>query len=81
LAAQRAAITRVIAPKLNEPDLDEFPPHLLDDIEFVFVDTVDRVLDLALEPLRDADGNAVKLSRRRRPRRPRQRQPAAARER
>jgi hypothetical protein len=71
----------VIAPKLNEPDLDEFPPHLLDDIEFVFVDSVDRVLDLGLEPLRDADGNAVKLPRRRRSARPRSRQPAAARER
>jgi ATP-dependent Lon protease len=81
LAAQRAQITRVIAPKLNEGDLDEFPAHLIDDIEFVFVETVDRVLEVALEPLRDADGNAVKLPRRRRPARPRQRQPAAARER
>ena len=44
LAAQRAGITRVIAPKLNEPDLDEFPAHLSKDIEFVFVDTVDEVL-------------------------------------
>ena len=42
LAAQRAGITRVIAPKLNEADLDEFPAHLIDDIEFVFVDAVDR---------------------------------------
>ena len=81
LAAQRAGITRVIAPKLNEADLDEFPQHLVDDIEFVFVDTVDGVLDLALEPPRDADGNAVKLPRRRRTSRPRSRQPAAARER
>jgi ATP-dependent Lon protease len=81
LAAQRAGITRVIAPKINEADLDEFPPHLLSSIEFVFVDTVDRVLDLALEPLRDADGNAVKLPRRRRAARPSERQPAAARER
>jgi ATP-dependent Lon protease len=49
LAAQRAGITRVIAPKLNEADLDEFPEHLLGDIEFVFADEVDRVLDEALE--------------------------------
>ncbi|HEX8051894.1 MAG TPA: endopeptidase La [Thermoleophilaceae bacterium] len=66
LAAQRAGIERVIAPKLNEADTDDFPAHLLDDIEFVFVDSVDRVLDAALEPQRDADGNAVKLPRRRR---------------
>jgi ATP-dependent Lon protease len=81
LAAQRAGITRVVAPKLNEGDLDEFPSHLIDDIEFVFVDSVDRVLDAALEPLRDADGKAVELPRKRRPRRRPRRQPAAARER
>jgi ATP-dependent Lon protease len=50
LAAQRAGIARVIAPKLNEPDIDEFPQHLLDDIEFAFVDHVDEVLKEALEP-------------------------------
>jgi ATP-dependent Lon protease len=49
LAAQRAGIKRVIAPKLNEPDLEDFPPHLLKDIEFTFVDKVDKVLSLALE--------------------------------
>jgi ATP-dependent Lon protease len=81
LAAQRAGITRVVAPKLNEPDLDEFPEHLLEDIEFVFADAVDRVLDEALEPLRDADGQPVKLTRRRRRPRRSQRAPAAARER
>jgi ATP-dependent Lon protease len=79
LAAQRAGTKRVIAPKLNEADLDEFPAHLLDDIEFVFADSVDRVLDEALEPLKDADGKAVSLPRKRRSRRPRSRQPAAAR--
>jgi ATP-dependent Lon protease len=50
LAAQRAGIARVIAPKQNEPDLDEFPEHLLQDIEFVFADHVDKVLQEALEP-------------------------------
>jgi ATP-dependent Lon protease len=49
LAAQRAGVTRVIAPRLNEADLDEFPEHLLADIEFVFADEVDQVLDEALE--------------------------------
>ena len=50
LAAQRAEITRVIAPRRNEADLEEFPPNLLKDMEFVFVDTVDEVLEAALEP-------------------------------
>jgi ATP-dependent Lon protease len=53
LAAQRAGITRVIAPKLNQPDLQDFPPHLVKDIDFVWVDTIDRVMREALEPTGD----------------------------
>ena len=49
LAAQRAGITRVIAPKLNEPDLEDFPENLLEDVDFLFVDAIDTVLDEALE--------------------------------
>jgi ATP-dependent Lon protease len=49
LAAQRAGLKRVIAPALNEPDLEDFPQTLLDDVEFVFVDSIDTVLDEALE--------------------------------
>jgi ATP-dependent Lon protease len=49
LAAQRAGIGRVVAPKLNEPDVDEIPAHLRKDIEFVFVDSIDKVLREALE--------------------------------
>jgi ATP-dependent Lon protease len=82
LAAQRAGTTRVIAPKLNEADLDEFPEHLVRDIEFHFVDEADRVLDAALEaPPGAGAGKPAELPRaRRRPRRG-QRAPAAARER
>jgi ATP-dependent Lon protease len=49
LAAQRAGVTRIIAPKLNEPDLEEFPENLLADVEFLFVDSIDTVLAEALE--------------------------------
>jgi ATP-dependent Lon protease len=49
LAAQRAGIKRVIAPKLNKPDADEFPPNLLKDMEFVWVDSIEKVLKEALE--------------------------------
>ena len=38
LAAQGAGIKRVIAPKRNEPDLEEFPEALRKDLEFVWVD-------------------------------------------
>ncbi|MDP9135479.1 MAG: endopeptidase La [Actinomycetota bacterium] len=49
LAAQRAEITRVIAPRRNEGDLEEFPPNLLGGMQFLFADTVDDVLAAALD--------------------------------
>ena len=49
LAAQRAEISRVIAPRRNEGDLDEFPANLLSGMQFVFADTVDDVLAAALD--------------------------------
>ena len=49
LAAQRAEIGRVIAPRLNQADLEEVPKHLRKEIDFVFVDTIDKVLREALE--------------------------------
>jgi ATP-dependent Lon protease len=50
LAAQDAGIERVIAPKLNEQDVEDIPEHLRKDLEFVFVDRIERVLEEALEP-------------------------------
>jgi ATP-dependent Lon protease len=49
LAAERAGIKCVIAPKLNEPDLEDVPPHLRKSMEFKFVSKIDQVLKLALE--------------------------------
>jgi ATP-dependent Lon protease len=61
LAAQRAGTTRVIAPKLNEPDFDEFPPSLKDHMDFLWVDQIDEVLREALEvdrPKRKSRGSS-----------------------
>jgi ATP-dependent Lon protease len=49
LAAQRSGIRIVIAPALNEADIDEIPEHLRRDLEFVFVDDIGEVLAVALE--------------------------------
>ncbi|MFL5831580.1 MAG: endopeptidase La [Solirubrobacteraceae bacterium] len=49
LAAQRNKIHCVIAPALNEQDVDEIPEHLRKDLDFRFVSTVDEVLEAALE--------------------------------
>jgi len=83
LAAQRAETKRVIAPKRNEPDADEFPPHLLKGMEFLFVENVNEVLAAALEPAKGAAPRPPKRPgerRRRKPaaRPPRDRLPAAA---
>ncbi|MDX6682530.1 MAG: ATP-dependent Lon protease, partial [Solirubrobacteraceae bacterium] len=50
LAAQRNGISTIIAPELNEPDTDEIPEHLRTKLEFQFVEQIDDVLELALEP-------------------------------
>jgi ATP-dependent Lon protease len=65
LAAQRAGVTRVIAPKQNEVDFDEFPPSLKDGMEFIWVEQVDEVLRQALEA--DKPQRAARRSRRRPP--------------
>jgi ATP-dependent Lon protease len=49
LAAQRYGIRRVIAPELNEQDIDDIPEHLRRDLEFIFVSEIGEVLDAALE--------------------------------
>jgi ATP-dependent Lon protease len=67
LAAQQAGIARVVAPKLNEPDIDDIPEHLRKEIEFLFVDELDKALRETLE--RGPDGSngtrATASSRRR----------------
>jgi ATP-dependent Lon protease len=50
LAAQRAEIVRLVIPRRNEADIDDVPEHLRKEIEFVLVDSVDEVLEAALEP-------------------------------
>jgi ATP-dependent Lon protease len=56
LAAQRAGISRVIAPRRNEPDLEDIPEHLRRDLEFMWAAEVEDVLDLALEAPRNGAG-------------------------
>ncbi|HET8979211.1 MAG TPA: endopeptidase La, partial [Solirubrobacteraceae bacterium] len=52
LAAQRSGIKTVIAPEPNQPDIDEIPEHLRKTLNFVFVSTIDQVLDAALNARR-----------------------------
>ncbi|MFE0379963.1 endopeptidase La [Streptomyces inhibens] len=50
LAAHRAGITTVIIPKRNEPDLDDVPAEILEDLDVHPVADVRQVLELALTP-------------------------------
>lgn len=49
LAAHRSGIKTIIIPKRNEVDLEDVPDEIKEVINFVSVDTVDEVLNAALE--------------------------------
>jgi ATP-dependent Lon protease len=55
LAAHRAGLKEVILPRRNEPDLDDVPESVRNEIEIHLVSTVAEVLSLALSPARVAD--------------------------
>lgn len=48
LAAKRAGIKHIIAPKRNEKDLPDVPQEVRDTVKFHFVENVDQVLRIAL---------------------------------
>ena len=52
LAAQRAGIRRIIAPALNEHDIEDIPEHLRKNLDFMFVSDYRQVFDAALEQRR-----------------------------
>lgn len=49
VAARRAGIRTVLVPKANEKDFSEIPEEVRADLSFVFVETMDQVLEHALE--------------------------------
>ena len=69
LAAQAAGIERVIAPKLNEQDIEDIPEHLRKDIEFIFVERIEQVLARGARGRRTARRNGARPGAR--PRAPR----------
>ena len=50
LAAHRNGLRTVILPKRNAYDLEDVPDEIKKSMEFIFVETVDDVLNAALEP-------------------------------
>ncbi len=54
LAAHRAGIKKIIAPKDNKKDLEEIPQEVRRELEFVFVERMEEVLNIALLPVSES---------------------------
>jgi ATP-dependent Lon protease len=50
LAAHRVGLKTILLPERNEGDLEDLPEEIRDKMNFIFVRTVDEVLEAALEP-------------------------------
>ncbi|MFI6290247.1 endopeptidase La [Nonomuraea sp. NPDC050790] len=59
LAAHRAGITTVLIPARNEPDLDDLPKEIRDELTIHAVGDVREVLDIALAPAKVAASAAA----------------------
>jgi ATP-dependent Lon protease len=63
LAAHRNGLRTVILPKRNKYDLEDVPDEIKKSMEFIYVDTVDEVLNAALEPAPDPVHKKVSSAR------------------
>ena len=60
LAAKRMGIKKVIIPNRNKKDLEDIPKYIKKDMEFVFAETMDDVLKVALKRVDDKRKPKVK---------------------
>jgi ATP-dependent Lon protease len=49
LAAKRMGIRKVVLPKRNKKDLEDIPKYIKQDMEFIFADSMEQVLKVALK--------------------------------
>ncbi|MBM4321570.1 MAG: hypothetical protein FJ125_16915, partial [Deltaproteobacteria bacterium] len=49
LAAHRAELARVVLPERNRKDMEEVPEEIRKDLDFVFIETVEDIIPIALE--------------------------------
>lgn len=49
LAAHRARLKTVLLPKRNDADLEDIPSEVKDELQFIFVETIDEIMKHALE--------------------------------
>ena len=53
LGAMRAGIQRIVLPKDNEGDVAELPESVRDSLEFIYAETLDDAMEVALRPAAD----------------------------
>ena len=63
LAAHRMGLRTVVLPRRNEQDVDDVPDEIKKDMKLIFVDTVDEVIEAALEPAKKAKKTADNKSK------------------
>jgi ATP-dependent Lon protease len=78
LAAHRNGLTTIILPKRNEQDLDDVPEEIRNSMKFIFAESVEDVIDAALEKAKPArKRSAGKSSAKKQPSKKQSRKPAA----
>ncbi len=55
LAAHRVGLKTVILPQRNEPDLDDVPEEVKEEMTFILADKVDQVFTAALADRRESE--------------------------
>ena len=64
LAAQRAGLKRVILPSENEPELEELPVETRRELDFVLVDSIEEVFDVAFDGAGNGSARPTLISER-----------------
>ena len=63
LAAHRNGLTTVILPKRNEQDLDDVPDEIRQSMKFIFAESVEDVINAALEKARPIKKSVKKATK------------------
>jgi ATP-dependent Lon protease len=63
LAAQRAGLKRVVIPRENEHDLEDLPAETRRELDFVLVDSIEQVFEVAFAAEASSSGNGATLRR------------------
>jgi ATP-dependent Lon protease len=58
LAAHRSRLKTVILPARNEPDLEDVPDEVKEQLNFIFAEKVEDVIEAALEPAVQAEDSS-----------------------